>query len=395
MYYSNEFSGKLRNLIRQSQQMDKLSYDMMDLRSYTVIMKKIITMSLEEKEYRVYFRAVYELIHYLYWKTIGDGLTGYVQEIIKNGEDYLKIGISKFPDDASNLKRYYIYCLEVICNFYINCYQVSDSKMNEFFDFYWEKIRIYSVEKNRERDFYEAKMKFECMQNNKEEAKKAFDIYQRIPINTDSCYVCTSRTDVEYFVFSDRLEKGLALIERFISRDIPTEYYDYEECDAVSYYYFYRRALLFSLEYNKKEYIKTMLPLYYNSIIEKGTDKLEDVITAVALAVHKDFDSLDAQLSACVEKIDEVGMLYPTKKIGIYLDLYAYFKLLAKHGVSNVTLNLQKPLFRQDTNEYNTLDLAMYFIEQSDKIGEKFAIGRPSYNYTGRKEAYEEMMNLS
>lgn len=387
MYYSKEqlesYSPRLSTLLYQQDRMDSIDRSTPE---HEPVLYKIIQVSREEKELFVYMSvmmdAMYFFIHAEAVKAIRCA-----ELFLREGKKLMEDGISTEPH-ASVIMENYMGVLENIGELYMGFPQISDVKMEHFFDIYREGMRTYG----REWRFYHTKLEWAVFSRNQKEATAAYKRFRSLPIDRGMCYICINEPVTRYYIFTDDFDKAMEQCRNFISGTIPKEFLGrYETCAAANSYHQYTKVCVQCMRNENGKLLDRILPILYSEMQDFEDDFQVDCDDAFVFAMYDDFEHYENHVKEAVWEIEEKKRIAPYDYMYACLEWMVYFRRLGRSGVATVDFVTEKsiPLMADDQGRYSVLDLAAYFEQEADEIGEKFDQSRRQFSYGKRKDFFK------
>ena len=388
---ANEFwedlSPRLKNLLLTYDEIKSVGTRKLDHKSYLSVSKNILNLCLEEKQYLIYLRVLYEIIH---TNRIRGGVNITIQlanAFLSSGDEIINRSLLEFPNYTSYAESNYLFILAEICYLYTLSHQVNDERLDKFFNLHEECINKWGDEEF-EREFLLSKITLELMKGNLESATQHYKLRSSLPVPSYECYACSLMSDLEYLIASEQFNKVNDIINNLIAGNTPS---DYEPCDSTTPYMLYYEAILCSIRYNKLDYIKEIIPLFNESAL--NTNKDFNNITSISFSLQNDYTYIDKSLDGFTEYIDDLNSLdVPFSSLEDTLIWYIYFSRLYNSGVKNISLNLNEPLFENKGNLYDVQAIIEYLEKEADIIGNKFDKSRKNFNYAKRKETCNRLI---
>ena len=254
VHVANEFwedlSPRLKNLLLTYDEIKSVGTRKLDHKSYLSVSKNILNLCLEEKQYLIYLRVLYEIIH---TNRIRGGVNITIQlanAFLSSGDEIINRSLLEFPNYTSYAESNYLFILAEICYVYTLSHQVNDERLNKFFNLHEECINKWGDEEF-EREFLLSKITLKLMKGNLESATQHYKLRFSLPVPSHECYACSLTSDLEYLIASEQFNKVNDIINNLIAGNTPS---DYEPCDSTTPYMLYYEAILCSIRYNKLEY---------------------------------------------------------------------------------------------------------------------------------------------
>ena len=394
---------ELADAVRRAQALTDGGYELYDRNAVAImkLLQKILRLAKKEKEWYLYFYALYEIMY-------ESGRCGDLLAVVKYAEVYYKDcalymdkELPNYPNTQMAYMNAWIY--GKIFDAYGEYYQIDDIKMDAFMKQYEETVIKYGKVYN----YYTAEMELAALYRDKELAEHGRRGFERYEAELKSCYVCGHIQYFSYYLLMDKKQKAEELMLDFLHRNIPKNAlwcYDYcEDAEAVN---LYRSMLSACLLLGKAEYFRYFFQKYWMTMPRKVPRRQEWAIIACLCAIAGNFEDLEADLRSVEKNLEEQESMSTVRNMENFLCWWCYFTLLDRSGVNEVEINI--PELISDEKKENgensqggealakisCLAIAKYFEKLADDYGMKFAKARSKFDYQSVKETYRECAGL-
>ncbi len=223
-------SQELAVLVRRVQNLVRTSYSEYEknYKTLSVLLKKIMKLSKEEKEWHLYFRAMHDLIY-------ADIRISNYKEIVQLAEVYYRdsalymdSAIPNYPGMNMALLNVWI-CGDIFLAY--SCYyQIDDAKMELFMQRYEETARKYG----HLYEYDEDEMRLAYYYHDTDRARAAARRFLKHRTEIDGCYVCAHNDYLKQLVQTNQDKQAEALMLDFIHKNIPKQHvWCYKYCERA------------------------------------------------------------------------------------------------------------------------------------------------------------------
>lgn len=386
MYYSKEqlegYSPGLRTLLYRKDHIASVDQKAAELEG---LLYNIIRVSREEKVIFVYIHEIVDAMYYFRITAPAKALP-LVKLFLRDGKALM--------EEELDTERYplvvmgnYMAALGYITEICREFYQFSNKKMEHLFEIYKKSMSIYGYEWR----FYDAKLQWEIVSGNQEGAAEACKRFLSYQIPPGMCYICMNESVTWYYIFMDDYERTMEQCRNFISGGIPKAYRErYETCEVANSYDQYSRVCDKCLQHEKGEMLERVLPLLYRELLEFTEEDSVDWHDAIVFSLYDDFAQYQKHVEGAVCEIDKKKSHAPYSYLYVCLGWMCYLKRLSHSGIKTVEFATEEPLplLADEMGRYRVLELAAYFEQTADEIGNKFDQSRKGFSYCKRKEFF-------
>ncbi len=242
-------SEELRRLVNQIKTLTRGGYDAYDANAETILrcLDKILLLAKEEKEWYLYFRALYYMLYELNRQDNGDRrILKYAEIYYKDQKLYMDRELPNYPNTAMSETN--TDCMDVIFSVYRGYYQIQDKKMDEFMKLFEECALKYG----HEYLYYNALIKLGILYRDINMVKKGKENFEKSVLT--GCYVCNHYAHFGYYLMSDDLAGAEELLDRLINKNIPQKYkWCYNYCGRATEKDMCGRILCYCMQLGKTE----------------------------------------------------------------------------------------------------------------------------------------------
>lgn len=383
-------TAELTGLVKRAQRMTKGSYDLYDqnYESLTALLKRILKLSKEAKEWYLYFDAIYELL-YLHKRD-----NNYA-EIVKLAEVYYKDSalymdreIPNYPGMDMGLLNVYIY--DNIFEAYYHYHQIDDAKMELFMKQYEEVVHKYGLHFF----YYISEMELGSLYHDAERAKRAAGNFLKYEKNISSCYVCRHMAYLDHFLLNGQDAQAEEFMEKMVHKNIPKQHlWCYNYCQNADPASMYAHVLYQCIWYGRKDafdyfYQKFWKVMPHEAQWTEGSDTC--VIIRVLSAYSGDFAELEDDLREVTEDIEKEKKQTTVTTMEFALEWWMYFSLLDRSGIHEVKLSL--PGLETKEGMAAAMAVSEFMERRADEFGRKFAQSRVRFDYEFVKESFRKCL---
>ncbi len=357
--------------------------------SLSRLLPQIMKLSRQEKEWYLYFDALYNRIYLA--NRAGDTRTivKYAEIYYRDSALYMDREIPNYPgtDLAEHNTWIYLYIRDA----YESYWEIDDARMDSFMRQYEEAALKYG----QAYWYYRGEMQLALLYRDEalmEHGKRGFDKYEK---EMRSCYICGHLECLAYYIMKDRLESAEGLLLDYRNQRIPRQHrWCYQYCQNAETQSLYASVLEYSLNLGKTETFRYFLEKYWMEQpreCQRGEKERWYCNLSIYLcAITGNFDALESDLAVAREDMEKMETYSTVSRIKTCLQWYCYFILLDKSGVHEVDLCLPKT-----EDRISALEAGRYMERIADENGEKFSRARAKYDYALVKAAYLECAGLA
>lgn len=375
------------------------------------LLSRIMKLSREEKEWYIYFYALYNRIFLA--NRAGDNRTivKYAEVYYRDSALYMDSALPDYPN--TDMAKFNVWIYLYIRNAYEDYCEIDDKKMDTFMKQYEAAVLKYG----QPFWYYQGEMKLAILYRDKalmEHGRRNFEKYEK---EMESCYICGHIEYLAYYIMMDRLERAEELLLEYRDKRIPKRHqWCYKYCQNGEAQSLYAYALYYSLKLGKTETFRYFYEKYWLTQprdCQRGAkNRWYCNLSIYACAIAGNFDSLKADCAEAQEDIDEMATYSTVSRIGAGLKWHCYFTLLDQSGIHEVNIRLPNIRLPEadaagdvsavrdadaagNVDAVSTLEVSRYMERIADENGSKFSQARAKYDYARTKAAYLECAGLS
>lgn len=386
---------ELADAVRRGQELTNGGYELYD-RNAAAIMKllqKILRLSKKEKEWYLYFDALYEIMYEAGRCDDYLAVVKYAEVYYKDCDLYMDKELPNYPNTHMAYLNTYIY--DMIFDAYGEYYQIDDIKMDAFMKRFEEAALKYG----KTYTYFECEMELGTLYRDAdmlEHGKKYFEKYEH---EIKSCYVCACKPLFGYYLFNGQRKLAEEFMETIIQKRIPKQHqWCYQYCESAEEEALCIELLDDSLTLCRPEEFRYFYEKHWLKLPKKTRRHYlndgEARTTSIFLgAIAGDFEYLEEDLRKAELDVLESVKYTTVEYIDESLEWWCYFVLLDKSGVHEVAVDLPG-LSKKENGKTDCLDVSVYFEKRADDYGTKFAQARVKYDYRLVKNTYRECAGL-
>lgn len=380
-------SEEIKELVVRSQELTQGGYDLYD-QNYKVlssILKKLLKLTKQEKEWYLYFYALYDLLYL----NVRDN--NYA-EIVKYAEIYYKDSARYMDKELPNYPGTGMACLNVgiyhdIFDAYCGYYQIDDARMDAFMKRYEEAVFKYG----QPYFYYIDEMALGMLYHDAGRAEKMarnFLVYEK---EIKSCYVCSHMEYLFHFLLVGQVQKAEELMLDLIHKNIPKKHlWCYKYCQRAEPDSMYISVMATCVECGKKEEFLYFYEKYWKMLpVETQLDTEGSEFQRLMCVFGGHFDNLENDIEQVIDDINEVNKDTTVNNMYAFLNWWCYFALLDRSGVHSVKIQIPG----LETDEAGTVDslaVSGYMEDLAAAYGRKFSQVRAQFDYDFVKTSYEK-----
>jgi len=383
-------SEELRRLVNQVKELTRAGYAAYDANEQTIIrcLDKILVQAEKEKEWYVYFRALYNMLYEQNRSLREKEVLKYAEIYYRSQKLYMDRELPNYPD--TNMRELNTSCMDIIFSVYRGYYQITDKKMDTFMKLFEECAMKYG----RKDIYYNALIRLGLLYHDADMVKKGKENFDKC--SCDSCYVCAHYPHFGYYLMTDDLAGAEELMDRLVNKNIPQKYkWCYNSCGRATEKDICRRILNYCVLLGKTELFRDFFARKGIRLFSEGDeDDTTDILYQLHAGKPADIDKVREVAAGDIE-LEEKQQTTTIGSVYDFLCWYCYFHLLEKQGILKVKLDLgRKDAPKADKEGSRCKELADYYERKADEVGRKFAKSRKRFDYEGLKRSYEECMGI-
>lgn len=380
-------SDELRELVFRSQELTRAGWYLYE-QNYKVLsplLKRILKLTKQEKEWYLYFYALYDLLYLNGRDNNYTEIVKYAEIYYKDSAQYMDKALPAYPGTDMPYLNVWIYGR--IFEAYASYYQIDDAKMDAFMKKYEEAALKYG----KTYCYYEDEMALSMLYQDADRAKRAarsFLVYEK---EMRSCYVCGHKDYLRHFLLIGQVQKAEELMLDYIHKNIPKEHlWCYQYCENAEPDAMYRSVLAGCAQCGKREAFLYFYEKYWKTLpIETQLDTEGSAFQNLLCAFGGHFDKLGEALEQVVEDVSEANKDTTVNNMDAFLEWWCFFCLLDQSGVHSVKIELAG-LETDDAGMADTQRVSGYMEEIADSYGGKFAQARRQFDYGFTKDSYRK-----
>lgn len=411
--------GELTAELRKARRLTAESYANYEKneKQLTRLFARILELSRQEKEWYVYFYAIYERMYLAVRTNDAKSIIRYAEIYYRDSALYMDEALPKYP--GSDMAYLNVWICGFIYNTYIDYCEIDDGKMKLFMNRYEDAALKYG----KTFCYYRDEMMTALLYRNPEMMEHGRRNFERYEKDMTSCYVCGHEPLLAAWLMKDSPEQAESLMLDLINRNIPRKHlWCYQYCERAEPQSLYASMLFYSLTLGKPESFRYFLEKYWLTQPRERQRQRGDSgtgyrnLSMYVCAIVGNFDDLEYDLSEAREDIENIKGYSTISKIRVGLMWHCYFELLDRSGVKEVPLCLpggqgesEEERDRAPDHAGNkapggaredgggtvpTLAVSRYMEKIADEWGERFSRARAEYDYPGLKKTYLEFAGL-
>lgn len=399
---ANIESPEILDLIYQANRLtDADGYEIYDTNSESLIriLEKALMLAKQKQEWPAYFIVIYELFYMLQRENEYIKLIKYAEIFYHDSELYMDRAAAVCRD--LKLGDYCIWSYNMIYQAYQKYPQITDEKLDEFFEKYNAVCTKYGSKIN----YYSDLLKLALLYGDKEmaaENKKLFEQYE-----IKSCYLCKMKTVIGYYLLCEDYESADHMIEQIRTRSIPKKHmWCYNHCYLAEEKELISAVLNYCLLFGRSTYFHKLLEANKDLFEFKKEEDcaMNDICYYICC---QNWSLIDEDIKAAKDDILDwkknkqsfLGYIYDC------LSWHCYFTLLGKHikeddtviqDIEDVLADLAKEIGIEDENAESLISsISEFFEKEADKLGAQMSASRKKFDYEALKQSWHECMGIN
>ena len=380
----------LARLVRSVQSMTRGSYQMynQNYESLSSMLKKILQLSKQEKEWYLYFETIDDLLN------LNSRVHNYA-EIVKYAEIYYKdydahmeAELPNYPNTLLGALNTWIY--EKIFEAYYEYYQIDDAKMEIFLKRYEQVALQFGKEYTYYSGLIKLGMLYRDMERTQEAARK-FLVYADDMART-YCYVCGHFPYLGQLLLTRQDQKAEELMLKMLHKNIPQKYqWCYRQCEMVQLDAMYVCMLCMSVRSGRIDAFHYFYKKYWSKLERKNQCAPDNGSFQRLMGVYGGyFDRIEEDLQQALDNIKDENKHTTIGNMYEFLQWWCYFCLVDKGGIHKISIALPE-LELDENGQVSTLEFSDYLQKKADIYGRKFAQVRAKFDYDHVKADYQEV----
>ena len=383
-------NDNLARLVRSVQNMTRGSYQMYNQKyeSLSSMLKKILQLSKQEKEWYLYFETIDDLLN------LNSRVHNYA-EIVKYAEIYYKdydahmeAELPNYPNTLLGALNTWIY--EKIFEAYYEYYQIDDAKMEIFLKRYEQVALQFGKEYTYYSGLIKLGMLYRDMERTQEAARK-FLVYADDMART-YCYVCGHFPYLGQLLLTRQDQKAEELMLKMLHKNIPQKYqWCYRQCEMVQLDAMYVCMLCMSVRSGRIDAFHYFYKKYWSKLERKNQCAPDNGSFQRLMGVYGGyFDRIEEDLQQALDNIKDENKHTTIGNMYEFLQWWCYFCLVDRGGIHKISITLPE-LELDENGQVSTLEFSDYLQKKADIYGRKFAQVRAKFDYDHVKADYQEV----
>ncbi len=380
-------SEEIAELVSRGQALTNGSYDLwkQNYSQLASILKKLLKLAKQEREWYLYFCALYELMYLNEQEDNWVEIVKYAEVYYRDSEEHMDREIPNYPDYPMARSNIWIY--DLIFEAYYQYYQIDDAKMEAFM----EKFKAAVFKYGMVYSYYNAELYLSILYKDADRAEVAAQKFLAYEYEIISCYVCAHTSYLDYLLLIGQRRSAENLMLEYIHKKIPKKYlWCYKYCRRAEPDAMYLNAMEVCVRCGRRENFLYFYKKYWMELpLETRLDADANAFQRLLSAFGGCFDQLENTLETAVEWIDKENKDTTVNNMYTFLELQHYFTLLDQSGVHTVKVSFPG-LETDETGQASTQCVIDYIREKADAYGEKFAQRRRQFDYEFVKDSYQK-----
>lgn len=383
-------SGELAGLVKKVRLFTNGGYDLYDKNEAAILrlLDKILVLAKKEKEWYLYFDALYCILYQLNRGDNFKAILKYAEIFFRDSALHMERELPNYP--GTDMGETNSYCYANIFAAYSGFYQINDEKMETFMGMYKETVLKYGGAVH----YYNKEMCLAVLYRDRDRLKRAKNNFEKYEV--ENCYVCMHLPYFAYYLLNDDVEAAEEFLKQILTRQIPKKHqWCYNMCQNTEAQSLYLNIMYDCLIIGKPDYFFYFYKKYWLGKFGRQEEKYGREFLTLSIfccAIAGDFSELEADLREAENIMEKSAAMTTDLCIHKYLSWWGYFCLLEKSGVQEVVLKL--PCTEQ-TGKVLCRDAADWFEKEADRLGGLFEKAREKYDYRSIKDSYGRCVDHS
>lgn len=378
-------SEEIMKLVGRAQDLTRGSNDLYDqnYKPLASILKKLLKLTKQEKEWHLYFYALYDLLYLDMRNNNYAEIVKYAEVYYRDSAQYMDRELPNYPN--TNMAYLNVWTCHMIFDAYFLYYQIDDAKMELFMKKYEETALKYG----KTYEYYADEIALGMLYQDADRAEAAaqkFLIYEK---EIACCYVCSHIEYLLHFLLVGQEQKAEELMLDYIHKNIPKKHlWCYKYCQRAEPDSMYVSVLWTCVRAGKKETFQYFYEKYWKELpVETQLDPDAGEFQRLLCAFGGYFDHMEGDLNQAAEDIRDEDKDTTVNNMYAFLEWWCYFTLLDRSGVHSVSV--QFPGLETDgAGQIPTRAAGDYMQAKADAYGGKFSRARAQFDYEFVKTAY-------
>lgn len=383
-------NSELADAVRSAQKLTDGAYELYNRNEETLMMllQKILRLSKEEKEWHIYFYALYELMYEAVRCGNYPAVIKYAEVYYKDSDLYMDRELPNYP--RTNMAYMNTWTYEQIFSAYYQYHQINDAKMDVFMKRFEEAALKYG----RTAGYYESEMDLGILYRDPELLEKGKKNFEKYEYEIKGCYVCQHKPLFGYYLYNGQRETAVEFFETIVQKRIPKQHqWCYQYCEAAEADDMCAFLLQTALRLCRTEEFRYFYEKYWLKLAEKKREGEFKTVYIFADAIAEKWEQMSEDLHEAEKDVAESVKNTTVDNIEFGLMWWCYFALLDKSGVHEVEIDLPG-LSKKENGKTDCAAISAYFEKRADEYGMKFAQARKKYDYALTKQIYWECAGL-
>ncbi len=383
-------NDNLARLVRSVQNMTRGSYQMynQNYESLSSMLKKILQLSKQEKEWYLYFETIDDLLNLNSRVHNYTEIVKYAEIYYKDYDAHMEAELPNYPNTLLGALNTWIY--EKIFEAYYEYYQIDDAKMEIFLKRYEQVALQFGKEYTYYSGLIKLGMLYRDMERTQEAARK-FLVYADDMART-YCYVCGHFPYLGQLLLTRQDQKAEELMLKMLHKNIPQKYqWCYRQCEMVQLDAMYVCMLCMSVRSGRIDAFHYFYKKYWSKLERKNQCAPDNGSFQRLMGVYGGyFDRIEEDLQEALDSIKEENKHTTIGNMYEFLQWWCYFYLVDKGGIHKISIALPE-LELDENGQVSTLEFSDYLQKKADIYGRKFAQVRAKFDYDHVKADYQEV----
>lgn len=383
-------NAELAGAVRNAQKLTDGEYQLYNRNEATLmkLLQKIMRLSREEKEWHLYFYALYELMYEATRCGNYPAVIKYAEVYYKDSDLYMDKELPNYPQ--TNMAYMNTWTYEQIFSAYFQYHQISDAKM----DVFMKKFEEAALKYGRTAGYYECEMELGVLYRDPELLEHGKKNFEKFENDIKSCYVCKSKPLFGYYLYNGQRKTAEEFYDTIVQKRIPKQHrWCYQYCESAEAEALCAYVLQTSLRLCRAEEFRYFYEKYWLKLTEKKRKGEYKTLYIFADAIAGKWDQMKEDLHEAEQDVAEGAKDTTVDNVELSLMWWCYFALLDKSGVHEVTIDLPG-LAQKENGKTDCMDISAYFEKRADEYGMKFARARAKYDYPLTKKTHWECAGL-
>ena len=394
-------SAELVKLVNKTRQLAGDGYEILhkNYEPFIKLLKKILRIAKQEKEWYLYFYTIYEILYLCSVHGKYDEIVKYAELYYKESDLYMDRELPNYSNTDMAFLNTWIY--DRIYGAYCDYYQISDVKMDAFM----ERFEKSALKYGKTYEYYKDAMSLSILYQDADGAKIAARNFRRYENDMKSCYVCGHRSYLAHLLLLGENRQAEEMMLDLIHKNIPKQHlWCYKYCLAAEPEDMYRYVLGVCVECGNEDAFRHIYKKYWKKL-PYGSQWESDAYTFRRLlcVLSGTFKELKDDIREAEKDIKENEKHETTVgNMDLALQWWCYFTLLDRSGVHEVEISLpglneadvatgidiQTAESGKRAGKVPTLEVASYMEKRADEFGALFSKARARFDYEGLKDTY-------